>query len=269
MKDILGAMVSIGNLKWKFNQVVATDYLKPISLISFTLTDIENNRVRCVAYGNMAEHLNTFWSSYVDDIVICLLRFWKIEVIDGRYRQITNIPRCSEIMFNPLIDSVTTFKTMLKLQKLLRILKPKFMERNNTLISDLTESSKDVEVWEKVLRVWEMKSAPNEIERHLIVSDPKIIFNDRTQLFYGYSLKENPMFVPVPFQQVLQRDFDNTYPIVTSFGTLIESEEDPYGEMFGVPLTQINFKLKDESGCELECEALGEVAKELDMKVGV
>ncbi|KAG2304358.1 hypothetical protein Bca52824_033009 [Brassica carinata] len=53
---------------------------------------------------------------------------------------------------------------------------------------------------------------------------------------------------------------------VTSFGTLIESEEDPYGEMFGVPLTQINFKLKDESGCELECEALGEVAKELDMK---
>ncbi|KAG2306832.1 hypothetical protein Bca52824_026580 [Brassica carinata] len=62
-------------------------------------------------------------------------------------------------------------------------------------------------------------------------------------------MEENPMFVPVPFQQVLQRDFDNTYPIgtqshlvillenllgwVTSFGTLIESEEDPYGEMFG------------------------------------
>ncbi|KAL0713912.1 hypothetical protein Bca4012_020890 [Brassica carinata] len=36
--------------------------------------------------------------------------------------------------------------------------------------------------------------------------------------------------------------------------------------MFGVPLTQISFKLKDESGCELECEALGEVAQELDMK---
>ena len=48
------------------------------------------------------------------------------------------------------------------------------MERNNTLISDLTESSKDVEVWAKVLRVWEMKSAPNEIECHLIVSDPKV-----------------------------------------------------------------------------------------------
>ncbi|KAG2323323.1 hypothetical protein Bca52824_016536 [Brassica carinata] len=64
-------------------------------------------------------------------------------------------------------------------------------------------------------------------------------------------MEENPIFVPVPFQQVLQRDFDNTYPIdllgwATSFGTLIESEEDPYGEMFGVPLTQINFKLKDE-----------------------
>ncbi|KAG2299453.1 hypothetical protein Bca52824_035925 [Brassica carinata] len=50
------------------------------------------------------------------------------------------------------------------------------------------------------------------------------------------------------------------------FGTLIESEDDPYEEMFGVPLAQINFKLKDESGCELECEALGEVAQALDMK---
>ncbi|KAG2311522.1 hypothetical protein Bca52824_023079 [Brassica carinata] len=314
MDHILGALVSVGNLKWEFSQVVGTEYLKPISLISFTLTDIENNRVRCVAYETMAEHLNTFWSYYADGIVICLLRFW-IEVIDGGYRQITNIPGCSEIKFNPLIEPVTTFKTMLKLHKLLRILKSKFMERNNTRILDLTESSKDVEVWAKIQRVWEMKSAPNEIERHLIVSDPKgyriemivhnslcqkhyfgsfdenqwkvfrrfevrpcdgfvrntphqfqIIFNDRTHVFYGYSLTENPMFVPVPFQQVLQRGFDNTYPIVTSFGTLIESEDDPYEEMFCVPLTQINFKLKDESGCELECEALGEVAKELDMK---
>lgn len=43
----------------------------------------------------------------------------------------------------------------------------------------------------------------------------QIIFNDRTQVFYGYSLTENPMFVPVPFQQVLQRGFGNTYPIGT------------------------------------------------------
>ncbi|KAG2315199.1 hypothetical protein Bca4012_066001 [Brassica carinata] len=52
------------------------------------------------------------------------------------------------------------------------------MEHNNTLISDLTKSSKDVEVWAKVLRVWEMKSGPNEIERHLIVSDPKWVLHD-------------------------------------------------------------------------------------------
>lgn len=48
------------------------------------------------------------------------------------------------------------------------------MERNNTLISDLTETSKDVEVWGKILRVWEMKHAPNETERHLILSDPNV-----------------------------------------------------------------------------------------------
>ncbi|KAL0696920.1 hypothetical protein Bca4012_064100 [Brassica carinata] len=144
------------------------------------------------------------------------------------------------------------------------------------------------------------KTAPDEIERHLIVSDLNdcrlemtvpnsliekhysgsfdenewkvfrrfqvtpcdglirntphrfhIIFVDRTQVFYGYSLTENLMFVHVPFQRVLQRGFDNTYPIdllgcVTLFETLIESEDDPYEEMFGVPLNQINFKLKDE-----------------------
>ncbi|KAG2314141.1 hypothetical protein Bca52824_017263 [Brassica carinata] len=115
------------------------------------------------------------------------------------------------------------------------------MERNNTLISDLTESSKDVEVWAKLLRVWEMKSAPNEIEHHLIVSDPK-----KTHCLY--------LFLSNKFYKGV-----STTPIQSS-------DDDPYEEMFGVPLTQINFKLKDESGCELECEALGEVAKELDMK---
>ncbi|KAL0734130.1 hypothetical protein Bca4012_010340 [Brassica carinata] len=102
------------------------------------------------------------------------------------------------------------------------------MERNNTLILDLSESANDVEVWAKILQVWEMKTSPDEIERHLIMSDPN-----------GW---------------------------VTSFGTLIEFEDDPYEEMFDVPLTQINFKLMNESGCELEFEALRKLAQELDMK---
>ncbi|XP_048614867.1 uncharacterized protein LOC125587779 [Brassica napus] len=167
------------------------------------------------------------------------------------------------------------------------------MERNNTLISDLTESSINVEVWAKILRVWETKTAPNEIERHLIVSDPNIFrrfevtpcdslirntphefqikFSERTQVFFGYSLSENPMFVHVPFRQVLQMNFDNRYPIdllgwVTKFGTLKESEDDPYEEIFGEPITHISFTLKDESVCELECKASGELARELDMK---
>ncbi|KAG2299423.1 hypothetical protein Bca52824_035895 [Brassica carinata] len=51
-------------------------------------------------------------------------------------------------------------------------------------------------------------------------------------------MEENPMFVAVPFQQVLQMNFDNTYSIdllgcVNIFGTLIESVDDPYEEMFG------------------------------------
>ncbi|CAF1930025.1 hypothetical protein Bca4012_072771 [Brassica carinata] len=79
------------------------------------------------------------------------------------------------------------------------------------------------------------------------------------------------MFVHVPFRQVLQMNFDNRYPIdllgwVTKFGTLKESEDDPYEEIFGEPITHISFTLKDESVCELECKASGELARELDMK---
>ncbi|KAL0712138.1 hypothetical protein Bca4012_019116 [Brassica carinata] len=32
----------------------------------------------------MAEDLHSFWSSYADDVAICVLRFWKIDVLDGQ-----------------------------------------------------------------------------------------------------------------------------------------------------------------------------------------
>ncbi|CAN6883039.1 unnamed protein product [Brassica oleracea] len=59
------------------------------------------------------------------------------------------------------------------------------------------------------------------------------------------------MFVRVPFQQVLQMNFDNTYPIdlfgwFTTFGTLTQYVDDPYEEIFRVHLTKTNFKPVDE-----------------------
>ncbi|CAN6972482.1 unnamed protein product [Brassica rapa subsp. trilocularis] len=47
-------------------------------------------------------------------------------------------------------------------------------------------------------------------------------------------------------------NFDNTYPVsilvgwFIAFGTLTQSEDDPYEEIFGIPLTKIIFKLMDE-----------------------
>ncbi|KAL0697193.1 hypothetical protein Bca4012_064373 [Brassica carinata] len=153
------------------------------------------------------------------------------------------------------------------------------MERNNTLISDLTESSNDVEVWAKILRVWEMKTAPDEIERHLIVSGPNgcriemTVPNSLIEKHYFGSIDENEWKKPQCLYMFLSNKFSkgvSTTPIQSDgllhFVTLIESEDDPYEEMFGIPLTQINFKLKNEIGCELECEALGKLAQELDMK---
>ncbi|KAL0886193.1 hypothetical protein Bca101_010176 [Brassica carinata] len=154
------------------------------------------------------------------------------------------------------------------------------MERNNTLILDLSESANDVEVWAKILQVWEMKTSPDEIERHLIMSDPNVSCRIEITVpnslinkhYFGY-FDKNQWRKTQCLYLFLSNKFSkgvSTTPIqlgwVTSFGTLIEFEDDPYEEMFDVPLTQINFKLMNESGCELEFEALRKLAQELDMK---
>ncbi|KAG5393415.1 hypothetical protein IGI04_023378 [Brassica rapa subsp. trilocularis] len=46
------------------------------------------------------------------------------------------------------------------------------MAHNNALILDLSESSNNVEMWAKILRVWETITTHNLKERHLIVTDP-------------------------------------------------------------------------------------------------
>lgn len=43
-----------------------------------------------------------------------------------------------------------------------------------TLISELTEKSTNVCVWEKVLRVWQTTIPLNLKEKHLIFADPNI-----------------------------------------------------------------------------------------------
>ncbi|KAH0858602.1 hypothetical protein HID58_086863, partial [Brassica napus] len=54
-----------------------------------------------------------------------------------------------------------------KPHRLLQTLKTNIMAHNNTLISDLSESSYNVEVWEKILRAWETITPHKLKERHL------------------------------------------------------------------------------------------------------
>lgn len=47
------------------------------------------------------------------------------------------------------------------------------MANIDTLISELTEESTNVKVWEKILRVWQT-SPLNLKEKHLIIADPNV-----------------------------------------------------------------------------------------------
>ena len=51
------------------------------------------------------------------------------------------------------------------------------MAHNNTLISDLSESSYNVEVWEKILRAWETITPHKLKERHLVVASTNLSYN--------------------------------------------------------------------------------------------
>ena len=59
------------------------------------------------------------------------------------------------------------------------------MAHNNTLISGLSESSNNVEVWAKRVRVQETITTHNLKERHLIVADPIVSYNLSLMFFFG------------------------------------------------------------------------------------
>ncbi|WZY98979.1 hypothetical protein YC2023_071308 [Brassica napus] len=60
------------------------------------------------------KHLNTFLSSYADDIVICVIRFWKIEVLNGKFLRVCETDTTEKTSDIHLIiaDQENIFKSM-------------------------------------------------------------------------------------------------------------------------------------------------------------
>ncbi|CAN7016357.1 unnamed protein product [Brassica rapa subsp. trilocularis] len=47
--------------------------------LEFSLINLAYTHIQCVAYGALAHRLNAFWRSNTADVVVCVLRLWRIE----------------------------------------------------------------------------------------------------------------------------------------------------------------------------------------------
>ena len=98
---------------------------------------------------------------------------------------------CSKLSYQTPQSNVKktySFSFKKKPQRLFQTLKANLMAHNNALILDLSESSNNVEMWAKILRVWETITTHNLKERHLIVTDPNVSYNLCSVFFFpvGY-----------------------------------------------------------------------------------
>ncbi|KAJ4876427.1 ATP-dependent DNA helicase [Raphanus sativus] len=65
----------------------------------------------CVAYGALVHSLNGFWRSTTADIVVCVLRLWRIEWGAGGFKYVTNFEGGSEILFDIDVPDIRFFKS--------------------------------------------------------------------------------------------------------------------------------------------------------------
>ncbi|KAF3507575.1 hypothetical protein F2Q69_00005389 [Brassica cretica] len=69
--------------------------------ILFSLINIEFVQVKCVAYGSMALQLYHFWNSTVAIVVLCVLKFWRIEWRKRPLKHVSNYEMLSRMLFEP------------------------------------------------------------------------------------------------------------------------------------------------------------------------
>ncbi|XP_056851840.1 uncharacterized protein LOC108832041 [Raphanus sativus] len=81
--------------------------------MEFSLISLGFTHIKCVAYGALAHNLNAFWRSTTEDVVVCVLRLWRIEWGTGGFKYVTNLQGGSEILFDTDIPDIQFFKAQI------------------------------------------------------------------------------------------------------------------------------------------------------------
>ncbi|CAG7865193.1 unnamed protein product [Brassica rapa] len=72
---------------------------------------VQYTHIQCVAYGALAHHLNALWCANTADVVVTVLRLWRIEWGDGGFNYVTNMEGGSDILFDSDIPEIQFFKS--------------------------------------------------------------------------------------------------------------------------------------------------------------
>ena len=72
---------------------------------------IRYTHIQCVAYGALAHRLNAFWRSNTADVVVCVLRLWRIEWGEGiPYIYLQSLNFCSEFFWFVFLLSILLYR---------------------------------------------------------------------------------------------------------------------------------------------------------------
>ncbi|KAH0883679.1 hypothetical protein HID58_059775 [Brassica napus] len=104
--DLGGAMVEVGVIEdiqeIQGNKIFANNQIR-----------IRLAQIRCVVYGSVAEKLYQHRIASNVNVLICVLKLWRIERANGRFRHLTTVEGCSDILFNSEISQIKYYKSMI------------------------------------------------------------------------------------------------------------------------------------------------------------
>ncbi|KAJ4873943.1 hypothetical protein Rs2_44294 [Raphanus sativus] len=111
--DLCGALIRVGDLIATKTYQHANIYHPILYSLEFSLIDLGYNHIRCVAYGALAHSLNSYWRSNTADVVVCVLRLWRIEWEACGLTCVTNMEGVSEMLFDTDIPEIQFFKSQI------------------------------------------------------------------------------------------------------------------------------------------------------------
>ncbi|KAF3550352.1 hypothetical protein DY000_02009870 [Brassica cretica] len=113
--DLCGALVRVGDLI-----AIATKLAQPANIynsilysLEFSLINLGYTHIQCVAYGALAHRLNAFWRGNTADVVVTVLRLWRIDWGEGGFNYVTNMEGGSDILFDSNIPEIQFFKSQI------------------------------------------------------------------------------------------------------------------------------------------------------------